>query len=323
MYMTRFILTAAVLLSIALCAPGVGQGIPVDGYAAIVNDRIITVSDVMQVVQPIERQLRETYQGDELQVKMEEAFKDARDSLVERALILVDFEHQEGQLPERAIDDRIDDIIRERFNNDRTALLETLAEERITPGEWRDQVMEQIVISLLRRQEVSQRINISPADVRARYEEHIEEYHVPEKVKLRMITLNKGATEEDRQVKRKEAEQILARLKEGEDFANLAKQSSEGSKASRGGDWGWTDPAILRPELRAVAEKLEAGMTSGILDLGEELYILRVEARQNASVIPMEDVQEDLALELRKEIGQRLYEEWMARLKNKYFVKIY
>jgi len=302
--------------------PG-AQEIPLDGYAAIVNDRIITVSDVMAVVQPLERQLRATYEGEEFESRMVEAFTDARESLIERALILEEYESQEGALPEQAIDERIEQIISERFNNDRGAFMDALAQQRITMDVWRKQVEEQIVISILRRQEVNNRINVSPSDVRELYEQRLSEYKLPAKAKLRMIVLNKGSTPEDQKVKREEAQNILAKLRAGEDFAVVARSVSEGSKAQRGGDWGWTDPDILRPELQEAVHDLQPGQISDIVEVNDELYIVKVEARQNASVVPFEEVQQELEEELRRAEAERLYETWINRLKSKYFVKIY
>ena len=315
-------LTVAALLSGGSRAIA-ADPVAVDGYAAIVNDRVITVTDVLAIVQPIQRQLLQTYEGEELETRLRQAFTDARDSLIEQALILEEFEEQEGSLPEQIVDERIDGIIHERFNDDRAAFMQALAEDRLNPEDFRQQIRDQVVVSILRRQEVTDRVMISPRDVRARYDEKADEYSVPAKAKASMIVLNKGTTSEDNSAKQEEAEQVLARLEEGEDFAAVAREVSEGSHASRGGDWGWIDPTILTPKLRTALDAIEAGQHSGIIDVGEELYILKVDARQNASVVPYEEVRDELKSELRQEIAASLYNAWAERLKNKHFIKLF
>ena len=315
-------LTVAALLSGGSSAIA-ADPVAVDGYAAIVNDRVITVTDVLAIVQPIQRQLLQTYEGEELETRLRQAFTDARDSLIEQALILEEFEEQEGSLPEQIVDERIDGIIHERFNDDRAAFMQALAEDRLNPEDFRQQIRDQVVVSILRRQEVTDRVMISPRDVRARYDEKADEYSVPAKAKASMIVLNKGTTSEDNSAKQEEAEQVLARLEEGEDFAAVAREVSEGSHASRGGDWGWIDPTILTPKLRTALDAIEAGQHSGIIDVGEELYILKVDARQNASVVPYEEVRDELKSELRQEIAASLYNAWAERLKNKHFIKLF
>jgi peptidyl-prolyl cis-trans isomerase SurA len=316
-------ITSFLLLGMLAHAQLLNPQIPIDGYAALVNDRVITVGDVMATVQPIERQLKATYAGEELEEKMLDAYQDARNALVERSLILEEFKKMEGNLPERVVDNRLNDIISERFDDDRTAFLKALSDEGVTLEEWRNQVRDQLVITILRRQEIVDRIVISPSAVRNLYDERQKEYQVPEKVKLRMIVLNKGTTPEDMEVKRTEAQQILDRLSAGEDFEAVAKEVSEGSKASRGGDWGWIEPTILQEDLAQAAAALEAGQYSSVVNLEEEIYILFIEARKNASVISFNEVREDLDRELRQAEGKKLEQEWMARLKSKHFVNIY
>jgi len=299
------------------------EPIPVDGYAAMIDNRVITVSDVLEVVQPVERQLREVYTGEDLATRLQEAYREALKSLVDRALILEDFERQEGDIPPRMVDERVEELINERFNGNRAALLAALSEGRVTPEEWRRQLKEQMIIGLLRRQEVVSRISVSPREVRDLYDERIDKFHVPEMVQVRMIVLNKGTTPEDEAAKRQQAQQVLDLLVGGEDMAALAREHSEGSRAARGGDWGWIDPSILNPLLVAVVQSLEPGQYSEAIDTGDALYIIRVEARRNASVIPFEEARKDLEEELRREASSILYEAWIDRLRGQHFVRLY
>jgi parvulin-like peptidyl-prolyl isomerase len=313
------------LLALAACCPAdVGAaGIPVDGYAAVVNDRVITIGEVMNFVKPIEDQLRMNYEGVDLQLKMEQAFEAGLNSMIERALILESFEEEEGQIPEKLVDDHIKQIIQDRFGNDRAAFLKTLEEEQLTTAEWREQIKEGLIIMLLRRREVIDRVQVSPTAVRKAYENDRDKYFQPAKVHLRMIVLQKGESEEDHEVKRREAENILAKLKAGEDFALLARSVSEGSKAVRGGDWGWMQPGELREELAEVAGRLETGAVSDVIEAGESYYILKVEARKNEAMIPFEEVKAKIEKELIDAQEEKLYQDWIARLKNQNYVRIY
>ena len=62
--------------------------ITLDGYAASVNGRIITVGDVMTAIDPVRKQLARKYKGKELKAKLDEAFKKGLQLLVEREMIL-------------------------------------------------------------------------------------------------------------------------------------------------------------------------------------------------------------------------------------------
>lgn len=316
----KWILIAAA--GLALPALAMARSQPIDGYAALVNNRVITVGEVLAIVQPIRAQLVETYTGRELETKMEEAYQEGLDALIERALILEEFIAMGGNIPDRAVDDQINVMINERFKNDRTAFLEALAEDRMTLDDWREETKNRLIVNLMRRREVIDRVMIAPRAVRDLYESRSFQYQVPEQIQLSMIVLHKGASSNDQAVKKKEAAQIREKLLAGGNFAELAKSSSEGYKAADGGDQGWMDPKTLRKELVEAVATLDPGRISEVIETDDDFYILKVEAKKNASVIPFDDVRSQIEEELHKAEELKQYEAWIERLKKKFYVKI-
>jgi len=71
------------------------------------------------------------------------------------------------------------------------------------------------------------------------------------------------------------AQQVLARLKKGEDFAALAKEVSIDPNAKEGGYFRGVDPATLRPELRDALQSLKSGETSDAIKVPTGLVILK------------------------------------------------
>lgn len=299
------------------------EGLRVDSYAAIVNDQIITVGDVLILVQPVEAQLRTAYEGRELEDRLQKAFRDGLEALIERALILEEFKAMGGNLPDRAVEDNINEIIHDRFNNDRVAFLAALADDHMTFDDWREEMKNRLVVSIMRRREVADKVVVAPADIQAEYEQNLDRFRTPEKVKLSAIVLQKGADEKEAAVKLEEAQRLHTQLLEGEDFAVLAANASEGPKAQQGGDLGWMIPAEMLEELAAAVQKLQPGQVSEVLPIGQEYYIVKLEARQNAAVKPFEDVRADIEKTLRDRQVELLTTTWMARLREKYFVKIF
>lgn len=316
------ILTVFLLLTL-LPAAGRTQGIPVDGFAAMVNDRVITVSDVLNFVQPIERELRTRYTGEALRSRVLEAYNSSLNALIERALIIEEFTRLEGNIPDPFVDDRIQEIILDRFQGDRTAFLQALNEDGSTLDEWRDEVRNQLIISILRRQEVLMHIAVPPRTVRETYEARRDQYRTPEEVKVRMIVLNKGETETETTVKRQEAESVLEKLRGGADFAETAMAVSEGSRASRGGDWGWIEPAILRPELAGALENLQPGEISEVIESEDAFYLVTLDGRKQASYKSFADVQADIEMELRRAEEERLHRAWIDRLRQRHVVRTF
>src|SRR5450432_3725590 len=91
----------------------------VNGIAAVVNDKVITYSEVRDVVEPRERLLRSQYSGDELVKRMTALRKSALQDLIDRQLIIQAFDKEKLVIPPHFIDERVDAVIKENFGGDR------------------------------------------------------------------------------------------------------------------------------------------------------------------------------------------------------------
>lgn len=316
------------LLVLALLAGAASaRTLPVDGYAAVVNQRVITFGDVLMLVQPVREKLETAFEGEQLEAELNKAFESQLEALVERALILEEFaemeKDQKVQIPDRLVDDQITSLINERFDNNRAEFLQLLTEERMTLDEYREETRNRLIVMIMRQREVTDRVAVTPKEIREAYEAQRTRYEVPEQVQLRMIVLQKGATPEEESVKRNEAEETRARLLAGEDFADVAKTVSEGSRATQGGDMGWIETRSLRPEIAQAVSALEPGRISEVVEAGDELFILKIEARRSASIRPFDEVRGEIEKELRKARQEQLHKAWIARLRRKHHVEIY
>lgn len=315
------------LFALCLCMPAAGQeaGAPVvaDGFAALVNDRVVTVGDVLSLVQQGAAQRESLYEGEELEQKLKEDFDNALEILIEHALILEDFEQKKAEIPDRAVDDYLESVIRDRFDNDRGAFLGSLAAQRMTLEDYRKEIKDHLIVMVSRQQILQGKIFVPPSAVRHTYEERADSYRLPEQVRYCMMMFKGGKTEEERQARRTDVESIHQQLLAGADFAEMAKEHSEDSRAAQGGDRGWSPVKDLGPQFAEALKSLEPGGVSGVIEESGNFYIVKLEERREASVTPFEEVKEEIEKELRNAEEERIYKEWIDRLRNKYNVKIF
>lgn len=244
----------------------------VSGIEAVVHDSVITREEVQGMTAQATEVLWRQYRGqpEVFAKKVAEARSENLEELLERQLILRDFKTGynfkvdvvEKEI-EKEIDKEIQDSIRANYNGSRAALLQTLQARGITYEKHRQLIHDRIIITFLRQKNVSSEIIVSPHKVETYYQAHLDDFKVRDEVKLRMIVL-KNAVEADSARVERMAEEILAKLKEGATFAEMATIHSEGSQRNQGGDMGWAESAGLSLGLRDMADRLQPGQHSGV-----------------------------------------------------------
>ena len=128
----------------------------VDGIAAIVNNDVVTISQVRELVGARERSLRDLYRGAELERKVEEMRISAIKDLIDRQLILQEFkklQEKGASIPEYVIDDRVQAIIRQEFGGDRAAFVRTLQAQGFTLTRFKEIERDKVIIQAMRQSE--------------------------------------------------------------------------------------------------------------------------------------------------------------------------
>lgn len=136
-------------------------------------------------------------------------------------------------------------------------------------------------------------INISADAVRQYYELHKDEFKSPEMVRARhiLIRAERSAIEEEKKKARLRAEDVLKRVKAGEDFSKLAAELSEDPGAKiKGGDLGFFPKGRMVPEFEKVVFEMKPGEVSGIVETPYGYHIIKVEEIKAESLEPLDKV---------------------------------
>jgi peptidyl-prolyl cis-trans isomerase D len=136
-------------------------------------------------------------------------------------------------------------------------------------------------------------IKVSDDELRSYYEQHKDEYTLPERVKAQHILFKtQGKSPEEIAKIREKATGVLERAKKGEDFSALAKQFSEDSSASSGGDLGDFGRGQMVPEFEKAAFSLGAGAISDLVQTQFGIHIIKVNSKQERRERPFEELKE-------------------------------
>ncbi|MGH9617378.1 MAG: peptidyl-prolyl cis-trans isomerase, partial [Acidobacteriaceae bacterium] len=158
---------------------------------------------------------------------------------------------------------------------------------------------------------------ITGADVQRYYNQHQQQFQVPEEVQVRHILIKvapKASAQEVAATKAK-AEGILKQLKAGGNFAELAKKYSDdpGSKM-QGGELGFIQHGATVPEFDKMAFSLQPGQISPVIRTQFGFHILQVEAKQPAHVKSVDEVHDLILANLTQQAQAQAAQQYAAKL---------
>jgi len=312
------ILAAVVLLGPATAVKADDK--PFNAIRVVVHDSVVTQLEIEDQLRRANDELKRDYarQPQVLDQKLNEAGRDIVEHLLERQLILHEFKVASLSIPEKYIDDEVQRRV--RAYGERMVLIKSLEAQGTTFDKYRLRLREQIIEGLMRRHTVSpEKIIISPHRIETYYQEHLEGFKLADRVKLRMIAVNKPTDGGDALEPRHRAEEALAKLNVGGNFAEVARQYSQGAQRSEGGLFGWADRTALRKDLADHAFALKSGERSGIIEAPDAFYIMLVEELQLAHYTPLSEVHDQIERDLADSERSRLEHQWIDKLKKKTF----
>jgi parvulin-like peptidyl-prolyl isomerase len=295
----------------------------IDGIAAVVNNDVITYSQVRGLVGPRERLLQSQFKGEELAKQIKAAREAALKDLIDRQLIVQSFAKEKFELPDHFVDERVDDIIRDSFGGDRQAFIKTLQAQNYSLTEFKKQEKERIIVQAMRGKNIKMATVIPPAKVTEYYAKHRAEFTAKEQVKLRMIMIPTHAAEGNAAAQKATAEEILGKLADGAPFDRMAQIYSEDTTRDLGGDWGWIERKTLAEPLEKVAFNLPAGRVSHVIELGANYYILKVDEKRGGDTPSFAKLRPEIEKKLMQEESQRQQELWLAGLRQKAYIRTF
>ena len=289
---------------------------------AVVNDEVITLYELNKRIEEITG-----FTAENMRAEDEKGFLETRRRILE---LLIDERIAREKIHELGIQitpSQVDAAIENIKKNSRLThedLINGLKKEGITFEKYRETIKKDLERIRLINYEVKSKIIIREEQIRKYYQQHKEMFHVEEQVHLAGIFLrrkNPNEKDEIRELSRR-GEEILARLRTGENFGKLAGEYSEGPGADEGGDLGQYKSAQLDPELRKIVEIMSEGEVSDLIIRENGIHIIKLIEKNEAKVKSFEEVRDSLYEILYKEEVNRRYMSWIKGLRKNSYTKI-
>jgi len=298
------------------------SGAAVDRIVAIVNQEIITLSEVEKMINPLKAEID---QGNPLERRgrINELSRMALEKLIEEKLIDQEGKKAGIKVAAKEIEGTIEEIKR-RNSASQEELERALARDGLTLETFKKEIEKKIIRSRVIQYAVKVEPNVGEKELRDFYLKSSDHYRTEESYRPSHILFKvpqKATPEEVREIRAK-CQKVQAKIKAGEDFGEMALIYSEDTSSRDKGDLGFFKKGELLPAFEKEALGLKVGEVSGIVRTENGFHLIKLLDRRGGHPLPFEEVKEKIKQDYLEREFEKNLKQYLETLKAKSIIEI-
>ncbi|RJP67783.1 MAG: peptidylprolyl isomerase [Candidatus Abyssobacteria bacterium SURF_17] len=308
----------AALLALFMLVPNVSaeEDQPSEKRVAEVNGQAITQATFDKQMARVQQQVQLTgRQLDEAQLS--EVKKEVLENLIDDELLLQESRSKEIKIDDAAVEAKVN-ALKERFPSE-ADFEKVLSQMNLTEEQLKAQFQRQMAVEQLIDAEVVQKITVSEEEQKTYYDENPDLFKQPEQVRARhiLVKVDAQADEAQKAEAKKKIEDIQKKLKEGGDFAALAKEFSDCPSSAQGGDLGFFRRGQMVKPFDDAAFALKPGERSDIVETNFGYHIIEVTDKKSETMLSYDEIKDRLENYLKQQKVQKEVPIYVESLKGK------
>ncbi|MGH7409855.1 MAG: peptidylprolyl isomerase [Candidatus Methylomirabilis sp.] len=295
-----------------------------DRVVAVVNDDVITLTEVQEEgLQTLRKIVQETL-GEERARRLRSVERQILDELILRKLQLQEAKKEKLEATTSEVRTAIDELKRRSGLTSDEELRIAMARELLSEEQFRKGIAEQVALTKLVARQVRSKVVVLDEEARRHYDQHQDRFREIPQVTIRhlLVAVSPQPTQEAMMQAKARIEEAQALVKLGAKFSTVAKQYSEGPLASSSGEVWTMKRGDLAPELERMALALPIGQVSGIIVTPAGFHLILVEERVAGQILPFDQVKENVRSLLFDQKAEAKFKEWIQGLKAKASVEM-
>jgi parvulin-like peptidyl-prolyl isomerase len=311
-----------VLVFIIAASPAAAAQQVVDEIVARVNSDIILKSELTDAERTMRTQLAQDLQGQELERAVAENLKHLLRSLIDSTLLLQQAKAM-GLNADLEVVKNMESLRQEYNFNSLEALEKAIVEQGMAIEEFKQNIRTRYLRDQVLQREVYPKIIVTQEEVRSYYDANTQSFDKPAGVQVREILIStEGKSPAETAELRMKAEDALAAVKRGDDFAEVAQKYSDAPSAARGGELGLFAKGELSAELETALAGLSRGQVSEILTMPYGFIILKVDDKHEGGILSFELARPEIENRLWSQRIDGKVREYLAKLRSDGFVQV-
>lgn len=283
-----------------------------DAIIAVVNDELITLKDLKDYVRSTYVSLvAEGMEEAQLQAVMKDMEVNGINKLIEDKLILSKANIIGLVVREELVDERVENV-EQRYGSQQN-LINALMKNGSTLTDLKNKIKDQQKIKYVIDHEVRSKIYVNPQEVTDYYEKNRDNFSREDRINLDSIYMAFG---NDKATTRTKADEILKKIKAGENFDVLMEKYSETPSV------GTVERGQFLPSIENIVFGLRINDISPAVETDTGIYIFKLIGNSPAKIAELEDVKDSIYDLLFKEKFKTRFMRWLEKLKEDAYIEI-
>jgi peptidyl-prolyl cis-trans isomerase SurA len=243
--------------------------------------------------------------------------------LIDDELILQQAAELKLSITSEQIDASIEEIKKQNSLTDEQ-LREALRQQGMTLANYRADLRRQLLRYKVLNIAVGSRVNVSDDEVRAYYERHVKDgSNVQVRASHVFVAIPEGADPTTVAEKQRQAQKILERAQAGEDFAKLARESSDDAATrADGGDLGYFGKDMLPKAIEELVFSMKVGDVRGPIRVEGGFHVIKLVDRKIKDPKPFDQAKDEIRMQLHQKDMERQTKIYLGELRKKTLVDI-
>lgn len=254
--------------------------------------------------------------------KLQEYRQNILNNLIDQEVLYQDSIAQGIKIPADEVNAELEKFKKQFETED--AFKKQIQEMNFTEKDILSQIERSKTIQKYIEDKVKSEIRVSEKDQKKYYNDHIDQFKLPERIHAShiLVKLDPKAKDAERKEALKKIEDIKAKLNKGEDFAKIAEEFSDCPSKSKGGDLGFFIRGQMVKPFEDAAFRLEPGQTSGIVETQFGFHIIKSQEKTKPTTLAFDDVKEKIQTKIKDEQFKESFPKYLETLKKKYTIEI-
>ena len=294
------------------------------GKVASVNGVAVSQEQFDRVMAPYELQIAAMGGGAVTEEQIAQVITKVLDNLIATELLYQESQKSGIKVEGKEINETYD-AQKAQFQND-AEFQEALKQSQYNDSSFRDEIKQWLSIQHFIGKKFSENTTISDEEVKKYFNDNPDKFQQPAQVRAShiMIIVDSDADQSKKDDAKKQIEQVMRRLKAGEDFAALAKEVSQDiSSKENGGDLDYFSKGDLPQSFEDAAFALKPGEISGIVETEYGYHIIKLTDKIDAKKITYNESKEDIKNGLKTNKVNSDVNKYVAELRGKASVEIF